>query len=80
MNRVAKRLVNCELFETKNMTFTCDIYVFFSLRPQDSYKPKHKLEKWFIISGDGAVRTYVRTHARTYKTKQTDQRLNHFSS
>ena len=48
------------------------------------HKPKHKLEKWFIISGDG-VRPYIRTYVRvrTYvqnKTKQTDQRLNHFSS
>ena len=40
---------------------------------------KHKLEKWFIISGDG-VRPYICTYVRTYKTKQTDQRLNHFSS
>ena len=30
------------------------------------HKPKHKLEKWFIISGDGV---------RPYKTKQTDQRV-----
>ena len=34
------------------------------------HKPKHKLEKWFIISGDG-----VRPSVRPYKTKQTDQRV-----
>ena len=33
--------------------------------------PKHKLEKWFIISCDG-VRPSVRTYVRT---KQTDQRV-----
>ena len=45
--------------------------VFTSNWSTPKHKPKHKLEKWFIISGDGcpSVRTYV------YKTKQTDQRV-----
>ena len=32
-----------------------DFQVYWS---KPKHKPKHKLEKWFIISGDG-VRTYV---------------------
>ena len=47
------------------------------------HKPMYKLEKWFIISGDG-VRPSVHTYAyvRTYKTKQNKpiKQLNHFSS
>ena len=35
------------------------------------HQPKHRLQKWFIISGDG-VRPYIRTYVRT---KQTDQRV-----
>ena len=38
------------------------------------HKPKHKLEKWFIISGDG-VRPSVRT-----KQNKPIKELNHFSS
>ena len=51
------------------------IIVIFDPRP--STKPKHKLEKGFIISVDGvrpSVHTYV-CNVRTYKTKQTDQRV-----
>ena len=32
------------------------------------HKPKHKLEKWFIISGDG-VRPYVRTYIQNQPIK-----------
>ena len=44
------------------------------------HKPKHKLEKWFIISGDG-VRPSVHTYAYV-RTKQNKpiKELNHFSS
>ena len=31
------------------------------------HKLKHKLEKWFIISG-GGVRPYIRKYVRTYVT------------
>ena len=57
------------------------------------HKSKYKLEKWFIISGDGvrpSVHTYVRTNVRTYehtyvtyvRTKQNKpiKELNNFSS
>ena len=38
----------------------------------------HKLENWFIISGDG-VRPLVRTHIHTYVStyKRIDQRVNY---
>ena len=38
-------------------------YTSYQLLIQAQHKPKHKLEKWFIISDDG-VRTY--TYIRTY--------------
>ena len=34
------------------------------------HQPKHMLEKWFIISGNG-----VRPSVHRYKTKETDQRV-----
>ena len=45
------------------------------------HKPKYKLEKWFIISGNG-VRPYVHTFVRPYVTyvskKHIDQRFKPF--
>ena len=42
------------------------------------HNPKHKLEKWFIISGDG-VRPSLQ-FIRTYVQNTPIQELNHFSS
>ena len=46
--------------------YLSDVYEHNLSTPK--HKTKHKLEKWFIISGNG-VRTYV-CNVRTYKTKQ----------
>ena len=40
--------------------------------------PKHKLEKWFIISGDG-VRPSLHKYVRTKQNKPIKM-FNHFSS
>ena len=49
------------------------------------HKPKHKLEKWFIISGDGvhlSVRPALCPYVMYICTKQNKliEELNHFSS
>ena len=42
------------------------------------HQPKHKLEKWLIISGDG-IRPYLHTYVRTKQDKPIKE-LNHFLS
>ena len=59
------------------MTHSCSLaplWAAFYFLIHAQHKPKHKLEKWFIISGDG-VRTYVTCTYVQNKTKQkqTDQ-------